>query len=288
MAVVRAMARSEKVSIDDTAVNESLSDLEHALSRQQFDVAKATLRVILTAMPGIKSKNIAFLNALTSMQEAVQTKEMTMREFSTELKQEFTAYRLSVLKMIEEVNTPSQKDELSINDMLDKSGNALSKYEKSRDQIEKTMLDSGFVVTYAPVLPISTPILDVSRLNSNGFKSETFAGYPIIHDQFIVGISMDRIFQEVDDMLGVRLKDTGKTPTEEQRQEVYDNLLDSVKSKFSRQRLRPVGAPYHWYNAIWFWMLPESHYKLLKSCTISAATVESLHLKKWSFPFRGK
>jgi hypothetical protein len=288
MAVVRAMARSEKVSVDDTAIKESLRDLEYALSQQQFDVAKATLRVILTAMPGIKSKNVAFLNALTSMREAVDTKEMTPREFSTELKSEFVAYRLSVLAMIEEVNTPSQKDELSLHDALDKSGNALSKYEKSRDQIEKAILDTGFVVTYAPVMPISTPILDVARLTSNGFKSETFAGYPILHNQFVVGVSMDRIFQEVDEMLGTELKKVGKTPTEDQRQAVYDNILDSVKSRFPSQRLRPVGAPYHWYNAVWFWMLPESHYKLLKSCTISATTVESLNLKKWSFPFRGK
>jgi len=288
MAIVRPIQRADKVSINEGSINENLRDLEYALSQQQFDVAKATLRVILTAMPGVKSKNVAFLNALTSMREAVDTGEMSLRDMSRELKMEFTGYKLAVLKMVEEVNTPTQKDELSINDLLDNAGHALTQYEQTRDQIERDLLARGFVATRAPVMPISVPPLDVSKLAKNGFKADTFAGYPIIHSQFVVGISQERVFKEVDELAGHKLADTGKSPTEEQRNEVYENLLDSVRSQFPSHRFMPVGVPHHWYDATWFWLLPESHFKLLKSCTISPTPVQSLSVKKWSFPFRGK
>ena len=288
MAIVRPIQKADKVLVDDGAIKENLRDLEYALSQQQYDVAKAVLRVILTAMPGVKSKNVAFLNTLTSLREAVDTGEMSLRDMSRELKTEFTGYKLAVLKMVEEVNTPTQKDELSINDLLDHAGHALTQYEQTRDQIEKDLLARGFVVTRAPVMPLSTPPLDVAKLAKNGFKSDTFAGYPIVHAQFVVGISQERVYKEVDELAGHKLADVGKSPTEAQRQEVYENVLDSVRSQFSKHRLMQVGSPHHWYDATWFWLLPESHFKLLKSCTISETPVQSLSIKKWSFPFRGK
>lgn len=284
MAVVRAMQKSEKVVINEADIGEKLSDLENSLSNQQFKSARGIMRSILTAFPGVKSLNIKFLNALTSMEEAVATGEMSLREMSTELRSEFNGYRLRVLKMVEEANSPTQKEELSTPDLIGQGLSGLKGYESSRDQLEKDILNRGLVVAYAPVIPISSPPLDIAKLNANGFKSDSFAGYPVLHKQFIIGMSTEQILTEVTHLFG----GDGKSSTAEQREKVIENFIQSVTGRFPSQKFMPVGGTHHFYDSTWVWLLPQSHFNLFKKCTASPVSVQSLHIKRWSFPFAGK
>jgi len=296
MAIVRPMLRAESSAVNVEAVQELLKDLEFALGKLQIETAKATLRAILTQIPGIKSKNAAFLNAITSIQEGVASDDISMREQQRMLKDEFKGYELHLNNMLEEVRTPSQKEEmLSISDLLEHSKHALTSFEQNRDSLERAIAERGIVTAYAPVLALTTPMLEVSKCKANAFNATSFEGYPILHKQMVAGISTEKILDMVNEGKGSSVpgkpkKSSGRLPgsTHEQRQEVLDQFVDSVISKYPKLKLISVGAPYHWYETTWFWMLPQAHFNLLKRCTLSPTTVQSLSIKKWSFPFASR
>ena len=187
MAIIRPTQRAAASQVDDTAVLELLRDVGFALKNSQFQVAKANLSLMLKHLPSLKSKNVALLNALTSLQEGLDSRDLTKKEFTAQLREEFTAYRLSVETVLAELKIPTQKDEmLSLEELLSHQKSTLTSFEETRDSLERKLLDgSGVVVAYAPVIPISQPPLDVAKLKANAFKSESFMGYPILHKMMV-------------------------------------------------------------------------------------------------------
>ena len=217
----------------------------------------------------------------------------------SQLREEFTAYRLSVETLLSELKIPTQKDEmLSLEELLSHQKSTLTSFEETRDSLERKLLDgSGVVVAYAPVIPISKPPLDVAKLKANAFKSESFMGYPILHKMMVAGISTERILAEV-------AKERGTVPTKKvftdqsnagakastpaEREKVVQHFLDTVISKHKNLRLMAVGGSHQWYDATWFLLLPQAQYNHLLRCTISPTAVQSLSFKKWSFPFANR
>jgi hypothetical protein len=291
MGIFRPIQKASSAQVDEDAVRELLNDAGFAFKNQQFNVAKSTLALLLKKLPGLRSKNLALLNSLTSLQEGLSSQDFSQKEFMTSLREEFTAYRLAVESVLTELRDKPQ-DELTLDGLLSHQNNPLTSFEETRDTLERKLLDgSGVVVAHAPVIPLSTPPLDPLKLKQNGFKVESFAGYPIIHGMLVAGISTERVLAEVERARsgGKPSKDaTPKPSTMQERQEVTDLFVGSVQAKYPNLKLIPVGGYHQWYEASWFLLLPQSHFKLLQKCTISPTPVQSLRFNKWSFPFSNR
>lgn len=298
MAIFRPIPHKVKASVDDVAVNESLKDLEHHLRNNQFNNARATLRVIMTRMPGVKNYNIQLLNTLTSVEEGRASEELSMTKAAKEVKEAFQLYRSHIQRVLDELHTPTQEEELhSLDGVFNLSKQTLLSFETHRAQIRDRIREQGVVVTSAPVLGLFAPMLDVAKLKANGFKSRSLEGYPVLLDQMVVGISTEYILRLVKSD-GMRKKKmvidkTGKSvesTTPEQRAEAKEQFLDTVLQKFkpNGQRLANIGGEVIFESASWFWLVPADHLKLWRSCTTSPTTVNSLSIKNWNFPFASK
>ena len=288
MAIFRPIIASEKQSnVDDTAVRESLKDLEHALRAQQFNNARAILGVIVGHLRmAVRSTNIRLLNTITSVEEGLATEDLTLTAAKRELKAAYAEYVVSVEKALEDLVIPTQEeDRRSLDDVLMRSNETLLSFEKNRSTIRERIKSNGVVITLAPVLVLSTPGLDVVKLKRFGFKSKSLEGYPVIEDQMVVGISVDVVLNRLTDR---KLNDDGspvKPSKAEDRDEVKAEFLDTVFSRFKSRKLVQLGKETSYEGTSWFWLTPSDHVKLFKSCTTSPHTVNSFSVKSWGFPF---
>lgn len=287
MAITRPMQKSAPSQVDDSAVLDLLKDVGFSLRNAQYKVAASLLASILKHLPSVKSKNVALMNAVTSLQEGLASRDITKKEFDRSIREEFAAYDLFIRDVLKELRIPTQKEEMiSLEELVSHQRNVLTGFEETRDSLEKKILASsgGVLLTTAPTILVTNPGLDVAKLKANGFKSESFMGYPIVHKMIVLGITTERIVNEVRRANGKSSKPT----TAEQRNEVIDRVVDIAKARMPDHRLIPVGGLQQWYEASWLLLMPQAQVNRMKSCTMSPTTVSSLIFKKWAFPFASK
>ncbi len=288
MAIFRPIIASDKQStVNDTAVRESLRDLEHALRAQQFNNARAILSSIVSQLKlSVRSHNIRILNTLTSVEEGIASGDLSAVGSRSELKIAFIEYEAAVESILEALVIPTQEEEMrSLTDVLNRSTETLLSFESNRSAIRQRIRENGVVVTSAPVLALSTPGLDVEKLKRVGFKSKSLEGYPVLQEQMVVGISVDVVLERIP---GRKLEEDGtpsKPSTMEQRNEVKEEILDTVLVRFNSRKLVQLGKEMSYEGTSWYWLVPADHVKLFKSCTTSPHTVTSFSVKSWGFPF---
>lgn len=288
MAIFRPIIASDKQStVNDTAVRESLRDLEHALRAQQFNNARAILSTIVGQLKlAVRSHNIRILNTLTSVEEGTASGDLSVMGARNELKLAYLEYKTSVEAILESLVIPSQEDEKrSLTDVLNRSAETLLSFEKNRAAIRERIKESGVVVTSAPVLALAAPDLDVEKLKRVGFKAKSLEGYPVLQEQMVVGISVDVVLKRIP---GRKMEEDGtpsKPSTPEQRNEIKDEFLETVFARFKARKLIQLGKEVSYEGTSWYWLVPADHVKLFKSCTTSPHTVTSLSVKSWGFPF---
>ena len=288
MAIFRPIIASDKQStVNDTAVRESLRDLEHALRAQQFNNARAILSTIVGQLKlAVRSHNIRILNTLTSVEEGTASGDLSVMGARSELKTAYLEYKTSVENILESLVIPSQEDEKrSLTDVLNRSKETLLSFEKNRAAVRERIKESGVVVTSAPVLALASPDLDVEKLKRVGFKAKSLEGYPVLQEQMVVGISVDVVLKRIP---GRKLEEDGtpsKPSTPEQRNEIKDEFLETVFARFKSRKLIQLGKEVSYEGTSWYWLVPADHVKLFKSCTTSPHTVTSFSVKSWGFPF---
>jgi hypothetical protein len=104
-----------------------------------------------------------------------------------------------------------------------------------------------FVVTRVPIIPLSKLPLNPEKLKAQGFKAEGLGGYPVMHNQLVLGINKS--------MLEVR--DISKAIKPETILEAAKKVKTLIE-KQTKQKLYFVDEkPYGAIGGAWFWLMNE-------------------------------
>ena len=288
MAIFRPIPPKAKSQVNDEEIRELVKDLEFQIKNSQFNNAKATLRVLLSKLNGLKSYNVRLLNTITSVEEGLASEEISLTHAKKELREALDNYRDSVFKLLDSLVVPTQEEQLhAIDDLFKLSRETLFSFEKDRMKVKMALETRGLVLTTSPVVAITGPLLDVDKLKRNGFKAKTLEGYPVLLDQTVLGIRTDTVLDALSGEKKVSEGHKSRLPgtTPEQRKEIKQEVLETVLNRMKSQRPVVLGDENHLIGASWFWIVPSDHLKLWRSCTTSPNTVSSVSVKGWGFPF---
>lgn len=80
---------------------------------------------------------------------------------------------------------------------LEKSKELLRKYNPHKEKMQQEVLKNSHVVTYAPVLPLTKPFLQIDKLKAIGFQATSFEGYAVLEKQLVIGVSNENIKKRI-------------------------------------------------------------------------------------------
>lgn len=273
---------SSQISVDEDHVSNLMSDLISAIKKCQLEVAKSTINLLVASIPGLKNSAMTLKNAIVSATEGLRDKATTKAVVIADLTEEYNLLQESLSKILDNLRNPAPTSfEEALQQDLDRT--SLRVYDKDMNVVQTRLNKSGVFTGYVPVLPISGPPLDAAKLNRAGIPAERFAGYTILNKQFVAGISNDFVRANVQ-TVG---KDGKKRESirEGDRQKILDEFVETVKARYKHLHMNLAADPHSWWDATWFWFLGSAEYRRMLSCTINDNTVQSLKVKKWSFPF---
>lgn len=273
------MANGKEV-LDRDSIKDTFDLATKAAEKFQFKVAQGHLQVLLNQFPGIKTALRNYNNTLTSISEGLKDGALTRAGALIEVRSAGVELESAMSKAMDTLSQPAKYDpEVLYKDL---SKDSLKVYDKNMNEVQTKLNRSGVFVGYVPILPLTTPALDHSKLKAAGIPADHFAGYTILKKEFVAGIHRD----EINKLLSEEITpSTSASKRKELEDEVIKHFQESVQAKYKHLKLVQMGELASWWESIWFWYAPASEFKLLKSCTIASATVQSLKIKNWSFPF---
>lgn len=294
MAITRPIPpRKVVASIDASQIEEILSDLLKEAKNMQLQVMRASLSRMRTLLPGVRDENRIVLNTVLSVEEGLASGEIGPQRARRDMVEAVENYATKVRAMIQSLVTPSQEEEARQGELLDlalhQARGKIQEFEKHRAEVMSQVKRSGIAVVTAPVLAITAPVLDVAKLKNNGFTATSLEGYPVLHKQTVLGLSVEALHRLSggDGLKEVKLSDGTSTRSlkPERRDEIKEEVIATFLAK--NPGFIQTGREHSMDGVSWFWFLPENHIKLMKRCTLSPTTVQSLTVKDWGFPFPG-
>jgi len=147
-----------------------------------------------------------------------------------------------------------------------------------------SLKDKDWVVSRMPVIPLAkasnkaaTGYLSVDALKRAGIKAESLGGYPVLHNQLVIGINPKAVG------LTEAQKKAGKSIPREKWLAVADAirklLQKQMKQKYQFVDERAYGAA----GGAWFWLMPERELDLFAS----AFPGKAVTLTNWGFASGG-
>ncbi len=172
----------------------TLHVIEKPRQLKRLNEASAALRTILgEKLPvGAKRHVEACVNEVISLKEGIyasntrfdqQTLALTA---SAKARDELEAMVQSAELRLEKVQADAT-DDLGMEEFFDKAKAIIEKNAHEAAKLEP-IGDKPFVIARAPVVP-SDRSLQTDKLPQLGFKSESIAGYAVIHNQIVLGIN---------------------------------------------------------------------------------------------------
>lgn len=274
-------------NIDEESILEILrEDVRGNIRSWQLNLAEQAARSIyMNFIPGLRPNCIKFCNTLVTVRDGIKTKDLNRDSAINLLRPAFNEFSMSVATMIEEIQNRESSSNVEI------ARKALTLQSKSKVEMMAAVEKNGFYFGTCPILALTKPPLDVSKLVRNGFKARNFEGYPIIQDQYTVGVSNDRVVEwmkkkepRLFDPLGVMIAGSSKRYME-LRKIYLDGLVAEARKRYPELDLVQLGNSCTWESSNWFWLLDNVRYKKLLSCTIASNPATGIIVRSWSFPF---
>ena len=270
-----------KSSVDFDHINDTVQIAMKAAEKFQFKVAQGHLQVLLTSFPGLKAILRIYNNSLTSISEGLKDDILTRAAALREVQKANKEFEQGVAKNTDALSAPPKYDpEVLYQDL---SHESLKVFDKNMNQVQTELNKRGIFTGYCPVLPITQPPLDVTKLKAIGLPADTFAGYSILKKQFVAGITVEELHKMMSMPHDVSMSEAKKKELEE---EAIGHFKEIILAKYKNLKLVQMGGTHGWWSAYWFWFAPASEFRALKACTINSTTVQSLSIKNWSFPFK--
>lgn len=111
-----------------------------------------------------------------------------------------TAEAIFVAMAVPTADMPAEADDEYTDNFvfdLDKSKELLRKYDPHKEKMQQEVLKNSHVITYAPVLPLTKPFLQIDKLKAIGFQATSFEGYAVLEKQMVIGVSNENIKKRV-------------------------------------------------------------------------------------------
>jgi hypothetical protein len=154
----------------------------------------------------------------------------------------------------------------------------LQRFDATKTQLVKELMDVGYVVAKAPVIVVTTPFLRADVVKQY-FNAELFQGYVILKGQMVIGVTPDGAAR-----LG------NKAPTKKAQKlgtGIYDKALNEILStlndKYKSAKYVVAGTSHERFRAAWIWVMRDKDLNLLRTCTSSG----NLKIDKWDLSFSG-
>jgi hypothetical protein len=187
---------------------------------KRLSAATTALRELhATKLPtGAKRHIEACLNEVISLREGVYSsntkldKQTLALTASTKAKDELQSMVESAQHRLEKVMADSSS-EMDMEEFYNKAADVI---KKNAGEVTKVtpIADKPWIVARVPVVP-SDGSLSAEKLPGLGFKSESLSGYPVIHNQLVLGVNPKYLASHSDDSvqriaeMNQKLKDSG-------------------------------------------------------------------------------
>ena len=213
------------------------------------EAANALEGLRATKLPvGAKRHIEACLNEVVSLREGVYVsnskldKQTLALTASAQARNELQALVESAQHRLEKVMADSMS-ESDLDEFYKKADAVIKKNAAESVKIEP-IRDKPWVLARVPVIPMDGSI-STEKLPQMGFKSESLSGYPVIHNQLVLGIN-PKMLSGHDSSLNERfaemtktLKDSGVNPDEITRLRGKVKDLTGDIAKLDREQVKP-------------------------------------------------
>jgi hypothetical protein len=153
----------------------------------------------------------------------------------------------------------------------------LRKFNEKREDILRALHRHGYLLTKAPVALVTHPAIQLEKAKKF-FNIEALDGYPILHDQVVIGL--DGSYIKTFMAKRAESKEFNKV------QDVFNHFADLVKEKYASKNYTVVGRSALWprtgvQKVSWLWLMPQRDFNLLRSCSFGSGLV----IKNWGLAF---
>jgi len=249
-----------------------LSTIQAVGSAQRMAIVTSVLRKIEATrnkdnLPQGASNHLRKIqNELVSMREgvfasAVSTKNLISNQFPAAIEQvghmlEIATARLEAAKNMSAATDLAEEAYKKAEKIIQQNANEAKRLES----IERR----PFTVVRVPIVPISEPPISSAKLKTMGVKAEDLAGYPLIHNQMVIGIN-----KEILEKKGRKMQKPA---------EAAEEILQMLKKETGKKLVMVVETANRAKGALWYWIAPQDEVnKLMKSAG------GRLNIKRWGF-----
>jgi hypothetical protein len=248
---------------------------------QRLTAALKTVTEIANSKPpvGVKNHLRAALNELTSLREGVYTGAATSKKALSLISCTEAIAHVDSLISVAEARYSSLKVTASPDDQLwtEEIENVIRQTTEDSKSLQ-SLKTKDWVLSRVPVIVVAkasnkaaTGYLSVDALKRAGLKVSSLGGYPVLHNQLVIGIN-PRVFGMSDED-----KKKGKSVPREDWFRAADEVRKLVQ-KQTKQKLQFVDEKaYGAAGGAWFWLMPEREIDLFAS----AFPGKAVKLQNW-------
>jgi hypothetical protein len=236
---------------------------------QRLTAALKAVTEIANSKPpvGVKKHLKAAINELTSLREGVFTGAATSKKALSLISCTDAITHVGTLLEAAQHAYDSKKVTAGPDDQL-WTDNIAEVIHQTNEESKKlqSLKDKDWVISRVPVIAVAkasnkaaTGYLSVEALKRAGLKAESLGGYPVLHNQLVIGIN-PRVFG-----LSEKERASGKSIPREDWFRVADEVRKLIQ-KQTKQKLSFVDEKaYGAAGGAWFWVMPEREIDMFAS-----------------------
>jgi deoxyinosine 3'endonuclease (endonuclease V) len=251
---------------------------------KRLTLARKKIVLIANSKPpiGVAKALRACVNELTSLREGVfvgtATDKKTLAIVAcTEAVQHIdllidkNAKRIAEAKSITSAGSADPVFQEEIEHVIKKNAADASKLESLKGK--------QFVICRVPVVAVAKTTLDFQTVKLKGFKAEDIGGYPVIHNQLVIGINKTMLGLKKSELSeeGLSIKSIPADKWAKAAMEVLSLVRKQTKVKYQLVDARPYGYA----GGAWFWAMSDKDLSLFAS----AFPGKAISMRSWGFGF---
>lgn len=274
-----------RASLHKTTI--SLAKL-HIVDKEQqlkkLTIARKKVVAIAESKPpvGVSKALRACLNELTSLREGVYVGTATTRKTLAIVACSDAVEHVDglIAKTTKRLEAAKSQTQAGSGDPVfqDEVVKVIQRTAEDAHKLE-SLKGKSFVVCRVPVVAVAKTMLDANKLKAKGFKAEDIGGYPVLHNQLVIGINKAMLNLKKNEMdeQGNSLKPLSTDRWVNAADQVLAMIRKQTKVKYQLVDARPYGHA----GGAWFWAMPERDLNLFATSFPGKA----VSLQSWGFGF---
>lgn len=274
------IAKLENLHASLAEVTASVSQL-YLIKTEQGRLKKLTtainktkaLMVEAKGVTGMKTPLTQCMNELVSLREGVFTNAATDKKTLSVLASIEATDQVDKLLVVAKSRLETLASETDDDDSeyLQKVSRIIKENNKESQKLEP-LKTKPFAIARVPVIPIGG-FISSAKLNSLGIKAEEMSGYPVIHNQLVLGLNAKLLVKDAATLKGDKLK--AKLNAELMHIKKLVEHKTNTKLQLVSQR------PFPYQGGTWYWLMPERELNTMAK----AFPGKAVKVSSWGFAF---